>query len=780
MLMSLLRLSAPLVLLALVPIAMPGLLAESPEQAQGQPPQPPPQAGANAPCSVAGMVAAGQARLPGVIVSVTPAAGGAALTTSTGLDGRYHVAIPGPGRFVVKAELAAFATVTKDVSAEAPCQARLDIVMTLASRVPASAPVAPSAPSAAAAGQAPVKPAAGAPAAPAAAAAQPQAAGARGAGSQRPASGQFQRVGATGASNQQGQTTELTVTTEDTRALAEGLNLPPGFTPETMSDTVTAFGRTGQTNDMLLFGPGGMGMFGGREGMPGMPGLPGSVSEEGAAGGVTGFSAAPGGPGGGPGRPRWRDGRPRRRRDGRDRRRARRRRWPRRRTGRRGGGGRGGPAALGDRLALANRMRQDRPRGRRVLPGRRISPRRGAVFADREPGHQAGLPAAAVHRIDWRPVQDPEALRPRLAHVVLPELLRQPLEQLLERLLDGAQPGASQRRLLGLARDHPRPAHAAALSRQRDPDRPPRSVRPGAPQVHPAAEPGGRAAELLLLDHEHDDLRRHQLPVRADVRSPAAGRARRRRARGRRGRRRTGWRRRRRGRGESERLRPLATVRQQPDRIVPDALRQLNSHRMGRPGQRLVHRLEDRPFAPRRLQPERDADDQRVRQRDGRRRQRGNQGRIDRSVRLGRPLDLVLDLLGPSRHHAVDAQDADGDVQRLDVAHVQTAQPPMGPRLPARDAGQPDEQQPARLLRVHRPLHGPRHVAGDGHRPRRLPARPAAAGLAAVRAWGRAAAVELGEPVLPGRLARVDEPHAQRRRCATSTNRRTARATTSW
>ena len=42
-----------------------------------------------------------------------------------------------------------------------------------------------------------------------------------------------------------------------------------------MTDTVTAFGRTGQTNEMLLFGPGGMGMFGGREGMPGMPGLPG-------------------------------------------------------------------------------------------------------------------------------------------------------------------------------------------------------------------------------------------------------------------------------------------------------------------------------------------------------------------------------------------------------------------------------------------------------------------------------------------------------------------------
>ncbi len=354
---SLLRLSAPLVLLALLPVAVPGLLAESADQAQS-PLQPPQQAAANAPCSVSGMAAAGQARLPGVIVSVTAAAGGAALTTSTGLDGRYHVTIPGPGRFVVKAELAAFATVTKDVSAEAPCQARVDIVMTLASRVRASTP---SAPPAASAGQAPAKPTGGAPAGPSAAAAQGQAAGTRGAGSPRPASGQFQRVGATVAGDQQGQTTDLTVTTEDTRALAEGLNLPPGFTPETMTDTVTAFGRTGQTNEMLLFGPGGMGMFGGREGMPGMPGLPGSVSEEGAAGGVTGFSAAPAGQGGGPGGgPGGRGG-------------------DQGGLGGRGGGmggpggggrggpggagGRGGPAALGDRLALADRMRQDRPRG---------------------------------------------------------------------------------------------------------------------------------------------------------------------------------------------------------------------------------------------------------------------------------------------------------------------------------------------------------------------------------------------------------------------------------
>ena len=365
-LIRLARALAPLALLALLPIAVPGLLADSagPARRQGAP-QAPAQAGANAPCVIAGMISAGQSRLPGVTVTITPQAGGAALTTSTGLDGKYLLTLPAPGRYTVKAELAAFAAVTKEVAAESPCQVRADITLTLASRVPAPAatPATPSAPPTTGAGEAPQKPAAAAAAgAPTPAGTRPQGTGQAAAG-QRQAPGQFQRVGATGTAGQQGQATDLTVTTEDTRAVAERLNLPPGFTPETMTDTVTAFGRTGQTNEMLLFGPGGMGMFGGREGMPAMSGLPGSVSEEGAAGAVTGFSAAPGGAGGGPGgRGGEAGGRggemggfagpggggPGGRGGG---------------MGERGGGGRGGPGALGDRLALANRMQQDRPRG---------------------------------------------------------------------------------------------------------------------------------------------------------------------------------------------------------------------------------------------------------------------------------------------------------------------------------------------------------------------------------------------------------------------------------
>ncbi len=339
----LLQALAPLVLLALLPIAVPGLLAESSGQAQPSVQQ---HAGANAPCGITGMVAAGQARLPGVTITATPQGGGAPITTSTGLDGRYVVTIPGPGRYVVKAELAAFATVARDVAVEVPCQARLDIILTLASRVPPPIPAAQAAPSASAGGQASPGPAASA--------APPPTSGAS-----RQPPGQFQRVGATGTADAQGQAVQLSTTTEETRALAEQLNLPPGFSPDTLSDTVTAFGRTGQTNEMLLFGPGGMGMMGGREGMPGMPGLPGSVSEEGGAGtgAVGGFSAAPGGqggaPGGGPGARGGdmggRGGGPGGGMGG--------------RGGAPGGGQRGGPGALGDRLALADRMRQDRPRG---------------------------------------------------------------------------------------------------------------------------------------------------------------------------------------------------------------------------------------------------------------------------------------------------------------------------------------------------------------------------------------------------------------------------------
>ena len=224
---SLLRLSAPLVLLALLPIAVPGLMAESADQAQ-PPQQPPQQAAADAPCSVAGMVAAGQARLPGVIVSVTAGRGRRGAHDVDGSRRPLPCDDSGPGRFVVKAELAAFATVTKDVAAEAPCQARLDIVMTLASRVRASTPSAPRGGigrPGARRSRPPVR---------------PQRPGSRAAGSgsghagrrpPRPGLRVSSSVSVRRSRAPTGPDEELTVTTEDTRALAEGLNCRRALRP---------------------------------------------------------------------------------------------------------------------------------------------------------------------------------------------------------------------------------------------------------------------------------------------------------------------------------------------------------------------------------------------------------------------------------------------------------------------------------------------------------------------------------------------------------------------
>jgi trimeric autotransporter adhesin len=324
------RAIAPLAMLLLLPLAIPGLLADGPAQGQGQGLGLAPAAG----CRIAGTISAGQTRLPGVVVTVAADAGDAAgapapaavptlpvaapAQTSTGIDGAYSVPLPGPGRYRLRAELAGFAPVTRDVVAEPACQVRLDLPMTLASRVPAQPDHA--------AGQRAGTPAA---ATEAAAASAAPSTGNRSGAPQRLATGQFQRVsGAASAGASAGQA-ELSASADDAQALAEHLNLPPGFSTDTLAESVTAFGKTGQTNEMLLFGPGFDG-FGGRDGaVAGIPGVPGT---EGAAGG------GPGGRGG----------------DGAF-------------GGQRGGGGmRGGmrgAGGLGDRLALANRMRQDRPRG---------------------------------------------------------------------------------------------------------------------------------------------------------------------------------------------------------------------------------------------------------------------------------------------------------------------------------------------------------------------------------------------------------------------------------
>ncbi len=290
---------------------MPDLRAQSPGPATT------PQAGTSA-CTLTGIVTAGPARLPGVAVTVTsPDAGDRSLTTSTGVDGAYRVALPGPGRYLVKAELAAFATVTRDVTVDSACQGRMDLAMTLASRVPAAPP------SGGASAQPGLQPSS-----------QPSAsAPSRPGTSQSSGAGRFQRVaGARGAVP--GQPEQGGVNAEDAQTLAEHLSLPPGFSADTLSDTVTAFGSTGQTNDLMLFGPRGDGMFGGSDGQPGMPGAQGGGGQFGGGMGPGQGGGGFGGPGGGPG------------------------------GGFGGRGGMGGPrGGLNDRLTIANRLRQGRLMG---------------------------------------------------------------------------------------------------------------------------------------------------------------------------------------------------------------------------------------------------------------------------------------------------------------------------------------------------------------------------------------------------------------------------------
>jgi hypothetical protein len=227
--------------------------------------------------------------------------------------------------------------VTRELAADKTCGARVDLVMTLASRAPAAPKPAATAQSQAVAGAA-----AGA-VAPAAATPKPTARP-QGTAGQRGQGPQFQRVGANATANAN-QGAQLSVTADDASAVNQHLNLPPGFSADTMSDTVTAFGQTGQTNEMMLFGPGGEGLFGGQRGdAQGIPGMPGTGDPNAAGtGGAGGFGGGPGGGGRGGGAGGFGGG-------------------PGGGRGGMGGGQRGG-GALGDRLNFANRMRQGQLQG---------------------------------------------------------------------------------------------------------------------------------------------------------------------------------------------------------------------------------------------------------------------------------------------------------------------------------------------------------------------------------------------------------------------------------
>jgi len=65
--------------------------------------------------TITGTVKAGAVSLPGVAVTATNTLTGKKYATTTDVNGSFTMAIPRNGRYVVKAELAAFATETKEV-----------------------------------------------------------------------------------------------------------------------------------------------------------------------------------------------------------------------------------------------------------------------------------------------------------------------------------------------------------------------------------------------------------------------------------------------------------------------------------------------------------------------------------------------------------------------------------------------------------------------------------------------------------------------------------------
>ena len=102
------------------------------------PPAPAPAATATVAAggTIHGTVKANGVPLPGVAITATNTLTGKKYATTTDLDGSYAMSIPGTGRYVVKAELAAFASATNEVkiTAEAGSQTA-EFTLQLASRV---------------------------------------------------------------------------------------------------------------------------------------------------------------------------------------------------------------------------------------------------------------------------------------------------------------------------------------------------------------------------------------------------------------------------------------------------------------------------------------------------------------------------------------------------------------------------------------------------------------------------------------------------------------------
>ena len=219
-------------------------------------------------CAVSGTIASGRTALPGVVVSIADDSSRVVDVAATAADGGYTLKIPGAGQYTLKAEFSAFATVSRPLTVDgAACRPRVDLAMTLASRAPAAAPAS-------------AAPPAGAPT-PLAARPSP---GSAPRGGPRAPQQAFQNLSLRADADAQPGVADETAAAPDAAVL-----LPPGFSPDTSTESVTAIAAP-SANDSV-FGANGGGDFAQRFGGDGAAG------DGGIPGGGRGF----GGPGAGPG-----------------------------------------------------------------------------------------------------------------------------------------------------------------------------------------------------------------------------------------------------------------------------------------------------------------------------------------------------------------------------------------------------------------------------------------------------------------------------------------------
>ncbi|HYM26473.1 MAG TPA: TonB-dependent receptor [Vicinamibacterales bacterium] len=256
-----------------------------------------PLAQAPSECVVGGTITSGSIPLPGVVVSLTGADGQPIDVSSSGADGSYVLRMrrspegsrsngserPNGSerealaeRYVLKAELVAFATVTRELTV-ANCQQRVDLTMTLASRAPKAEGTA-------------------APAAPAPLAARSTGGRGRGAAPAQP----FQSLELVADQAGLARPDDTGGAAANGGDIAAQLLLPPGFSSDSSAESVTAVGTSSQANQ-FFFGPNGPGDFAGRFGGDGFGG--GDAAGDGQAapggrGGPGGGRGGPGGPGG--------------------------------------------------------------------------------------------------------------------------------------------------------------------------------------------------------------------------------------------------------------------------------------------------------------------------------------------------------------------------------------------------------------------------------------------------------------------------------------------------